>query len=119
MLRHAARASGFDGIAVNHVDTLSGFDEVKVGHAYALEGEERSTPPATTERWAACEPEFRTFDGWPDQDWAAVAEEGYDALDENARTYLAYVANEVDAAVYAVGVGPGRDETVVVEDPWE
>jgi adenylosuccinate synthase len=85
----------------------------------ALEGEERSTPPATTERWAACEPEFRTFDGWPDQNWAAVAEEGYDALDENARTYLAYVANEVDAAVYAVGVGPGRDETVVVEDPWE
>jgi adenylosuccinate synthase len=119
MLRHAARASGFDGIAVNHVDTLAGFDEVRVGHSYTLDGETRDTVPATTERWAACEPNFRTFDGWPDVDWTAVAGEGYDAIPENARTYLEYVADELGADVYAVGVGPGRSETVVVESPWE
>jgi adenylosuccinate synthase len=119
MLRHAARASGFDGIAVNHVDTLAGLAEVRVGHSYTLEGEERDTVPATTERWADCEPNFRTFDGWPDVDWSAVAEEGYDAIPEGARTYLEYVADELDADVYAVGVGPGRSETVVVESPWE
>lgn len=88
MLRHAARASGFTGLAVNHVDTLAGLDEVKVGHSYTLDGAERHTLPATTERWAACEANLRTFDGWPDVDWAAVAEAGYDALPENARTYL-------------------------------
>jgi adenylosuccinate synthase len=118
MLRHAARASGFDGIAVNHVDTLAGLDEVEVGHSYELDGETRRTVPATTERWAACEPNFRTFDGWPDVDWAAVAEEGYGAMPENARTYLEYVAEEVGANIYAVGVGPSRSATVVVESPW-
>lgn len=75
--------------------------------------------PATTERWAACEPNFRTFDGWDDVDWSAVAEQGYDAIPENARTYLEYVGDELDADVYAVGVGPGRDETVVLENPFE
>jgi len=118
MLRHAARASGFTGLAVNHVDTLAGLETVKVGHAYTLAGERRRTVPATTERWAACEPEFREFEGWPEQDWAAVAEAGYDALHGNARRYLEYVAEEVGADVYAVGVGPDREETVVVEDPW-
>ena len=118
MLRHAARANGFTGLAVNHLDVLAGLDEVKVGHAYELDGEELSSMPPTTEKWADCEAVFRSFDGWPDVDWAAVAEEGYDAIPENARTYLEYLEDELDAPVYAVGVGPGREETVVVESPF-
>ena len=117
MLRHAARASGVTGLAVNHVDTLAGLEEVKAGHAYDLDGETIETVPATTERWADCEPVFWSFDGWPDVDWAAVAETGYDAVPDNARAYLEYIADEAGAPIYAVGVGPDREETVVVEKP--
>ena len=119
MLRHAARTNGFTGLAINHVDVLSGLDEVKVGHSYDLDGEEMYTMPATTERWADCEPNYRSFDGWSDVDWSEVAGEGYDAIPENARTYLEYVSDELDADVYAVGVGPGREDTVVLENPFE
>ncbi|AGN00137.1 adenylosuccinate synthetase [Salinarchaeum sp. Harcht-Bsk1] len=119
MVRHAARASGFTGFAVNHVDVLAGLDEVKVGESYDLDGETIETIPSTTERWAQCEPNFQTFDGWPEVDWAAVAEEGYEALPENARTYLEYVAEEVDTDLYAVGLGPERDHTVVLDHPFE
>ena len=118
MLRHAARVNGFTGLAVNHIDTLAGLDEVKVGHTYTLDGEERTTMPATTEQWAECEATLRTFDGWEDADWGDVAAEGYEALPENARTYLEYLESELDADVYAVGVGPGRSETVVRENPF-
>ena len=118
MLRHAARVSGFTGLAVNHVDTLADLDELKVGHTYTLDGEERETMPATTEQWAACEPNFRSFDGWEAADWAAVAEEGYEALPENARTYLEYIEDEVGAPIYAIGLGPGRSETIVRERPF-
>lgn len=75
--------------------------------------------PATTERWGDCEPVLRTFDGWPEQDWAAVADEGYDALPENARTYLEYVSDEVGVPIYAVGVGPSRDHSIVLTDPFD
>ncbi|MFC3956885.1 adenylosuccinate synthase [Halovivax cerinus] len=123
MLRHAARTSGFTGIVVNHVDTLAGLDEVKVGHAYTmttLDGDtvERDVVPPTTEQWGRCDARLKTFDGWPDVDWKAVADDGWDALPEAARTYLAYIADELDVPVYAVGVGPGRDETVVRVDPF-
>jgi len=118
MLRHAARANGFTGLAVNHIDVLAGLDEVKVGHSYTLDGEELLTMPPTTEQWADCEANFRTFDGWPEFDAATVAEEGYDALPANAREYLGYLSDELDVPVYAVGVGPGREQTVVVEDVW-
>jgi len=118
MLRHATRVSGFTGLAVNHVDVLAGLDEVKVGHAYELDGEELLTMPATTEEWGRCEAVYRTFEGWDEADWSAVADQGYDAIPENARAYLDYLSDELDVPIYAVGVGPDREDTVVVERPF-
>jgi len=117
MLRHATRASGFTGLAVNHIDVLAGLDEVEVGHSYTLDGEELFTMPPTTEQWGRCKPNYRTFDGWPEVDWSAVADEGYHAIPENARACLTYLETELDTPIYAVGVGPGREDTVVVENP--
>ncbi|USZ72838.1 adenylosuccinate synthase [Natronosalvus halobius] len=119
MLRHAARTNGFTGLAINHIDVLAGLEEVKVGHSYEFDSEEIFTVPPTTEKWARCEATYRTFEGWPDVDWAAVAEEGYEAIPENARTYLEYLSTELDAPLYAIGVGPGREQTVVRESPYE
>ena len=119
MLRHAARVSGFTGIAVNHLDVLAGLDEVQVGDAYELDGERLETMPATTERWADCEPILKEFEPWPEVDWAAVADDGYDGLPDGARAYLDYLSGEVGAPVYAVGVGPDRAETIELVDPFE
>ena len=119
MLRHAARANGFTGLAINHIDVLAGLEDVKVGHSYDFDGEEVFTVPPTTEQWARCEANYRTFDGWPEVDWQAVADNGYEAIPENARTYLEYIAAELDADLYAIGVGPGREETVVLESPYD
>lgn len=119
MLRHAARASSFTGLAINHVDTLAGMDRVKMCVDYEVEGEVRETIPATTERWAACEPRYEEFDGWPDTDWEAVVEEGEEALPDGARAYVEFVSREVDVPLYAVGVGPGRAQTFVLDDPFD
>jgi adenylosuccinate synthase len=118
MLRHAARTSGFTGLAVNHLDVLAGLDEVQVGHSYTLDGEETFTMPPTTEKWGECEPNFRTFEGWPEVNWDVVADEGYDALHENAQAYLEYISDELDTPIYAVGVGPNREQTIVLDHPF-
>ncbi|ESP89430.1 adenylosuccinate synthase [Candidatus Halobonum tyrrellensis] len=119
MLRHAARTSGFTGVAVNHLDVLAGLDELHVGHAYELDGETTETVPTTTERWGRCEPVLREFDTWPEVDWADVAAEGYAAIPEAGRDYLEYIEAQIDTPVYAVGVGPDRSQTVVRTDPWD
>ncbi|MFB6078489.1 MAG: adenylosuccinate synthase [Halarchaeum sp.] len=119
MLRHATRANGFTGVVINHLDVLAGLDEVKIGRAYELDGDEIETIPAATGRWAACEPVFETFDGWDEFDSADVAEAGYDALPANARAYVEYVEDALGVDAYALGVGPGREETVVRTNPFE
>ncbi len=118
MLRHAARVSGFTGLAINHLDVLAGLEEVEVGHSYDLDGEEQLTLPATTEEWARCDPNYRVFDGWPEFDPATVASEGYEALPENARAYVEYIEAELDTPAYAIGVGPGRGETILRDRPF-
>jgi adenylosuccinate synthase len=118
MLRHATRVSGFTGLAINHLDVLAGLDEVKVGHSYSLDGEEVLSIPATTERWAACEANYRTFEGWAEVDWSSVAREGYEALPAGARTYVEYIEAELDTPAYAIGVGPNREEAIVREHPF-
>jgi adenylosuccinate synthase len=118
MLRHAARANGFTGVAVNHLDVLAGLDEVKVGHAYEVDGETMKTMPATTECWGRCDPVLREFEPWPDVDWAEVAAEGYDAIPAPAREYLEYLSEELDAPIYAVGVGPDREMSVELRNPF-
>ena len=119
MLRHASRVSGFTGVAINHVDVLADLPELRVCVGYELDGERIDTVPTTTERWERCEPVYREFETWSAVDWAAVAEEGYEALPEATREYLEFVADEMDAAVYAVGVGPDREETVEVANPFD
>ena len=119
MLRHATRANGFTGIVVGHVDVLAGLDEVKIGVSYDLDGETIESVPPTTEQWGRCDVTYETFDGWPEVDWDAVAEDGYEALPENARDYLEFVESELDTPLYAIGVGPGRDQTIVLENPVE
>jgi len=44
---------------------------------------------------------------------------GYDALPEAAREYLEFVADEIDTPIYAVGVGPDREETVELTNPFD
>lgn len=118
MLRHASTVNGLTGIVVNHIDVLAGMDEVTVGHSYDMNGSERLTMPPTTHQWAECACNYKVFDGWPAVDWESVAADGYDALPDNARTYLDYIATELSVPVYAVGVGPSRDQTIIQQHPF-
>ncbi|WP_276252846.1 adenylosuccinate synthase [Halomontanus rarus] len=118
MLRHAARVNGFTGIVLNHVDALGGFEELKVCETYELDGETLTGIPSTTAEWGRCTPEYRTFETWADRDWSEIRNDGYDALPDAARTYVEYVSAELGVPVYAVGIGPGRDETIVRQHPF-
>ena len=119
MLRHAARASGFTGVAVNHLDVLAGLEELAVATAYEVDGERVERMPATTERWARCEPILEELEPWPETDWDTVAREGFDALPDAARRYVERIEEAVGVPAYAVGVGPDRAQTVERVDPWE
>ncbi|RQG96656.1 adenylosuccinate synthase [Natrarchaeobius chitinivorans] len=119
MLRASARLNGFTGLALNHVDALAGLEELRVCTAYELGGETLRTPPSTVEEWRRCTPRYERFETWSDRDWWAVADDGYDALPAAARAYVEYVRDDLECPIFAVGVGPDREETIVLRSPFE
>lgn len=119
MLRDATRASGFTGLALNHLDVLAGLEEVNVAVAYETDEGRRQTMPPTTAAWAACEPVYQSFEGWPDVDWDEVAEEGIESLPDRALAYAAFIASELDVPLAAIGIGPDREQTLVLEHPFD
>lgn len=119
MLKTAARASGFTGLAINHIDVLSGLDEVKLAVAYENDDGDRTSIPPATDVWSECEPVYRSFEGWEDVDWDTVAAEGIEALPDAALAYCTFIASELDAPLSAIGVGPDREQTIILDHPLE
>ncbi|WP_123536229.1 adenylosuccinate synthase [Halosimplex salinum] len=117
VLRTATRVNGFSGLAFTHVDSLGGLDELRVCTGYELDGERVRQVPMTSAAWRQCTPEYEQLEPWPDCDWEAVAADGYDALPENARTFVEFVSDDLGVPVVAVGVGPDREATVVRRNP--
>ena len=113
-LRHAVAVNGLGEIAITKLDVLSAVDELKICVAYDLDGERLDYPPY--ERVEAVQPIYETLAGW-DEDLSGCRTRG--DLPANAQQYLARIEQEVGCRVGVVSVGPDREDTADLRDPFE
>jgi len=115
ILNNAVRLNGLTGLAITKLDVLGELDEIKICTAYELNGQTIDAFPANLNHLAACKPVYETLPGWH-QDIREIrrAEE----LPENARAYLARIETLSGVPIQMISVGPGRDETIVIENPF-
>jgi adenylosuccinate synthase len=114
-MRYAARVNGLDGIAVMKLDVLSGFPEVKVGVAYLLDGRRVDEMPGDLEDLERCQPVYETLPGWNEP---LKGVRTWDALPAAARAYLKRLEELTGVPVMAVSVGPDREETILLRNPF-
>jgi adenylosuccinate synthase len=114
--RYAVRVNGLTGIAITKLDVLSGLETVKVCTGYTYQGKVLDEVPASLEVMEQCRPIYEELPGWQDDITAArsLAE-----LPENARKYVARVEELSGAPVVLVSVGPRRDETIMLRNPFQ
>ncbi len=111
--RYAARINGVTDFVLTKLDVLTGLDEVPVCVAYEIDGERIDEVPTNQAQFARAVPIYETFPGWTeDISKARTLQE----LPRNARDYVAALEQMITAPISVIGVGPGRDETVVVRD---
>jgi adenylosuccinate synthase len=113
ILKSAARVSGITSFAVTKIDTLAGMDKIKVCIGYDLNGKTIGYVPASLEDLALCKPIYEEFDGW---DSSVENARSYDELPENAKIYLKRIEELTGTKISIVGVGPRRDQTIVVSE---
>jgi adenylosuccinate synthase len=114
-LRHAARVNGLTGVAVTKLDVLRGLPKVQVCVAYDLDGERVDEMPLDAGDLERCRPVYEEVDGWAEELRDARS---LDDLPRAARSYLSKMSGMLGLPVTLVSVGPGRSETILVQNPF-
>ena len=113
--RYAQLLNGVDTVALTKLDVLDDFDEIPVCVAYKLHGETAARPSRrTAARLEAAEPVLRTFKGWK-RSTVGILDEA--DLPQEARDYIDFIEQEIEAPVTLVSTGPRREETIVRDHP--
>jgi adenylosuccinate synthase len=111
--RYAARINGVTDFVLTKLDVLTGWERIPVCVAYDIDGERVSEMPMTQTGFHHAKPVYEFFDGW-DEDISGAR--SLEDLPKNAQRYIASLEELSGARISAIGVGPGRDEAVVVHD---
>jgi len=111
--RYAARINGVTDFVLTKLDVLTGWERIPVCVAYDVDGERVDEMPMTQTGFHHAKPIYEFFDGW-DEDISGAR--SLDDLPKNAQRYVATLEELSGARISAIGVGPGREETVVVHD---
>jgi adenylosuccinate synthase len=103
--------NGTEWLVVTKLDVLDSLAEIPVCTHYRIDGKETDIIPADIRRYEQIEPVYRKLPGWQ------ASTEGinsFDALPENAQSYLRFLEEGSDARVGMISTGPDRNQTFSV-----
>jgi adenylosuccinate synthase len=112
--RYAVRINGLDCLAITKLDVLDELEEIKVCVGYEIDGQTCDHFPTNASQFASCKPVYQTLPGWQQ---STTGCRSLSDLPKQALGYLKFLAELMEVPIAIVSVGPGRDRTIIVEDP--
>ncbi|GAA1922808.1 adenylosuccinate synthase [Nocardioides lentus] len=110
--RYAARVNGLTEFFLTKLDVLSSWERVPVCVAYDVDGVRHDEMPMTQTEFHRATPVYEYLDGW----WEDISGcRTFAELPANAQAYVRALEDLSGAPFWGVGVGPGREQTLVVE----
>ncbi|PXY34597.1 adenylosuccinate synthase [Prauserella endophytica] len=108
--RYAVRVNGITDYFLTKLDVLSGLERVPVCVAYEVDGFRTEDMPMTQTDVHHAVPIYEELPGW----WEDISQcRSFEELPPNARAYVERIEELVGARISAIGVGPGREQTIV------
>jgi len=117
LVRQSVRVSGITGIALTKLDVLTGIDPIRICVGYKTDNEQFSEAvPPNTKVLGQCSPVYEEMEGWSEDITGAKT---MDDLPVNARRYIKRLEELAGVKMSLVSVGPGRDETIMLDSPFD
>ena len=110
LIRYAVMVNGVTDLAVTILDGLDERETIKICVGYEINGEIHEFPPAEREFWDLITPIYQEMPGWKVDTTSCRT---WEELPELAKAYLARIEELTGAPVKYVGVGPGREQTII------
>jgi adenylosuccinate synthase len=111
--RYAARINGLTDFFLTKLDVLSGIERIPVCVAYRVGDTVYDEMPVSQSDFHHAVPVYEELPGW-DEDISGCQD--LDDLPKNAQAYVKALEELSGAPFSAIGVGKGREQTVVVRD---
>ncbi|MFM7499899.1 MAG: adenylosuccinate synthase [Actinomycetota bacterium] len=111
--RFAVRINGLTDFFLTKLDVLTGWEKIPVCVAYEINGKRVEEIPSSQTDFHHAVPIYEYLPGWNEDISKARS---LSDLPINAQKYVTYLEEISGAPMSAIGVGPGRDETIVTRD---
>jgi adenylosuccinate synthase len=111
--RYAVRINGLTDFFLTKLDVLTGWEKIPVCVAYEIDGKRVEEVPSSQSDFHHAKPIYEYLPGWSED--ISKARRLSD-LPVNAQNYVKFLEEISGAPMSAIGVGPGRDETIVVRE---
>jgi adenylosuccinate synthase len=115
VIRDSVRLNGLSSLSITKLDVLTGLEKLKICIGYDLEGQRIDSTPASLQHLARCVPIYEELPGWQ-EDISSIRKR--DRLPAETRAYLKRIEDMTEVPLSIISVGPGREETIVVQDPF-
>lgn len=115
-MRRAAQVNSITGLCITKLDVLDGLETLKICTTYQYKGEALEMPPIGADAIEQCEAVYEEMPGWNE---STVGIRKMDELPENAINYLKRLEEVVGVPVDIISTGPERDETIILQNPYE
>ncbi|HYS43800.1 MAG TPA: adenylosuccinate synthase [Geobacteraceae bacterium] len=115
VLKYAVRVNGLTGVALTKLDVLDGFETIKICTGYEYDGKVLDELPANLAVFEKCRPVYEEMPGW--QTGISGAKSFAD-LPVKAQNYVKRLEELMGCPIVLVSVGPRRDETIMLRNPF-
>ncbi|PPF59835.1 adenylosuccinate synthase [Clavibacter michiganensis] len=114
--RYTARINGVTDFVLTKLDVLSGLATIPVCVAYDVDGVRHDEVPVSQSDFHHATPIYEEFPGWQED---ITACRRFEDLPKNAQDYVTAIERMSGARISAIGVGPEREQVVVLHDLLE
>jgi adenylosuccinate synthase len=109
--RYATRVNGLTDFFLTKLDILTGWEQVPVCVAYEIDGRRVDELPYSQSDFHHAKPIYEFLPGWSEDITKAKS---FADLPKNAQGYVKALEEMSGAPISAIGVGPGRTETIAI-----
>jgi adenylosuccinate synthase len=113
LLRYSVMINGISWLVITKLDVLDELAEISVCTGYNVNGKVTTDPPAQAIGYEKLEPVYTKLPGWQTSTLGITS---FEKLPAKARQYLAFLERESGARIGMVSTGPGREQTIFVDE---
>jgi len=116
ILNRSFKLNAVSGICLTKLDVLDELDSIKICVAYEINGEKTKTPPFSAEGYSIAKPVYIEMPGW---NCSTIGTRSFDELPIEAQNYIRKIEDLSQLPVDILSTGPDRDETLIIQNPFD